>query len=54
MKFNSLIVLVLIVFVGIYTLNAFTDSAAHVSEIADVDDKGWLSNEIEFFVLEKL
>jgi hypothetical protein len=54
MKFNCLIVLVLSVFVGIYTLNAFIDSAAHVSEIADVDDKGWLSNEIEFFVLEKL
>jgi hypothetical protein len=42
------------VFVGIYTLNAFIDSAAHVSEIADVDDKDWVSNEIEFFVLEKL
>jgi hypothetical protein len=54
MKINRLMLLILSVFVGIYTLNAFTDSAAHVSEIADVDDKGWLSNEIEFFVLEKL
>jgi hypothetical protein len=38
MKINRLIVLVLSVSVGIYTLNACTDSAAQGSEIPDVVD----------------
>jgi hypothetical protein len=42
MKINRLMVLILSVFVGIYTLNACTYSAAQGSEIPDVDDKDWV------------
>ena len=50
MKINHLLVLVLSL--CIYTLNACVDFEEGGSEMPDVDDKEWVNNQSDYFILE--